>query len=135
MELSRVLVDTSAYSGFMRGNAGVVTAVRSAERLYLNTVVLGELRAGFAAGAHRDKNEAELRTFLQSPRVEVVALDAETSVFYAAIYGSLRAAGTPIPANDLWIAATAMQHGLCLLTMDAHFGRVQQIIVQHIESK
>lgn len=131
--MTRILLDTSAYSGFMRGVEKVVSAVQSTERIYFNPTVLGELRSGFAYGSRREKNEAELRSFLDSARVQVVSIDEDTSVFYAAIYGSLRSSGTPIPTNDLWIAASAMQHGLCLLTTDSHFRTVHQIIVQCVQ--
>ncbi len=95
----------------------------------LTPVVLGELRAGFVRGARRGKNEAELARFRESPRVEVVDLDAGTADRYAAIVESLRTAGAPIPTNDVWIAASAMQHGLRLLTTDTHFRHVAQVIV------
>jgi tRNA(fMet)-specific endonuclease VapC len=131
--MKRVLVDTSAYSAFMRGRKEVVEALQIAEHIFLNPIVLGELRAGFAAGGRREKNETELQQFLSSPRVAVALLDEETSVFYASIYSALRQAGTPIPTNDLWIASTAMQLGLCLLTTDAHFRRVQSIILECFE--
>ncbi len=114
----------------MRGRQNVVATVQAAERILVNPVVLGELRAGFAAGERREKNEAELISFLESPRVDVVSMNEDTSVFYAAIYVALRQAGTPIPSNDLWIAASAMQHGLCVVTTDTHFRKVQSIVLQ-----
>jgi len=131
--MKRILVDTSAYSAFMRGRQQVVEAFQIAERIFVNPIVLGELRAGFAAGGRREKNDAELQAFLNSPRVEVALIDEETSVFYASIYRALRQAGTPIPTNDLWIAASAMQHGLCLVTTDAHFQKVSSIILEFFD--
>jgi len=130
--MTRLLLDTSAYSAFMRGRQAVVTAVQEADRVYLNPIVLGELRAGFAAGTRSEENATELRSFVGSARVEVLPVDGETSLFCAAIASSLRESGVPIPANDLWIAATAMQHGLCVVTTDGHFGRVKQVIVRWI---
>jgi predicted nucleic acid-binding protein len=62
-------------------------------------------------------------------RVDTVSIDEHTSIFYAKILNDLKRAGTPIPSNDVWIAASAMQHGLVLLTADAHFQRIPQIIV------
>ena len=131
--MSRLLIDTSAYSGFKRGQDEIVRAVQEADRLFLNGIVLGELRAGFILGNRSEENEAELQSFLRSPRVEVLSIDEETSHFCAAIYRALRQAGTPIPSNDLWISASAMQHGLCVLTTDSHFKSVQQILVRCLD--
>ena len=132
--MTRVMLDTSAYSAFMRGQAEVKVALQRAEEIYLNPIVLGELLAGFIRGKQRRKNEGELRTFLASPRVHVLTLDQDTADRYAVILNSLWRAGIPIPSNDLWIAASAMQHGLRILTMDAHYQRVPQVIVDYIES-
>jgi predicted nucleic acid-binding protein len=95
-------------------------------------VVLGELRAGFMRGKWRVKNERELREFLSSPRVNVVGLDDATAERYAVILNSLWKTGTPIPTNDIWIAASAMQHGLRILTLDAHYQKVSQVIVDYV---
>ena len=129
--MTRVLLDTSGYSAFMRGHAEVVAAVQEADEICLNPVVLGELIAGFIGGKRRKKNESELKTFLQSLRVKVLDVNSETAERYAVILNSLWKAGTPIPTNDIWIAATAMQHGLHLLTTDAHYQEVSQIIVSY----
>jgi len=131
--MTRLLTDTSAYSAFRRGNADVVQALRTADRIFVSVISLGELRGGFAVGTRHAKNESELQSFLRAPRVEVLVLDSETSIYYAAIYAALRNAGTPIPVNDLWIAASAMQHGLPIITTDSDFLKVSQIIVQLIQ--
>ena len=127
--MNRVLLDTSAYSALMRGDARVLEALREADEVCVTPVILGELRAGFMGGGKRKANEAALREFLGSPRARVIPLDEGTSERYAVILHALRQAGTPIPANDLWIAASAMQHGLKVLTTDAHFVKVQQIVL------
>lgn len=133
MALIEVLLDTSGYSAFLRGHEGVGEAVRRADLLCVNPVIMGELIDGFENGGRKEKNYAELRKFLSSPRVDVVDIDVETSTRYATILGALRKAGTPIPTNDLWIAASAMQHGLRVVTTDAHFLRVPQILVDRFE--
>ena len=120
-----LLVDTNAYSAFMRGDAAVFETVAHAERLYLNAVVLGELLGGFAAGTREAANRAELSQFLASPRVGLLPITADTADSYALVYGALRRKGQPIPANDLWIAARALEHGCALLTLDAHFRQVE----------
>ena len=130
MEKNKVMLDTSAYSAYLRGNEDIKRAVQEADEIYLNPVVLGELYAGLAHGGKEKKNRDILREFLASPRVQVAVIDEETSERYAAIIAYLWVKGTPIPTNDLWIAATAMQYGLKLVTTDGHYRQVPQIIVE-----
>lgn len=130
MEKIKVMLDTSAYSAYLRGNAEVQQALREADEIYLNPVVLGELSAGFSHGNREKKNRDILKEFLASPRVQVAVIDEETAERYAAILNYLRSKGTPLPTSDLWIAATAMQYGLKLITTDSHFRNVPQIIVE-----
>lgn len=129
--MSRVLLDTSAYSAFMRGDEAVKEVLQRVDAIYLNAVVLGELRVGFLRGRAKQKNEERLRQFLASSRVSIVAVDDETAERYAVILNGLWTAGTPIPTNDIWIAASAMQFGLTVLTTDAHFLKIPQILVSH----
>jgi tRNA(fMet)-specific endonuclease VapC len=128
----RILLDTSAYSSFMRGNQEIKEALQSTDSIALNPIVLGELQAGFQQGRHSEKNKNTLKQFLASPRVHVVAMDEETAERYAVILNSLWEIGRPIPTNDLWIAASAMQYGLTILTTDAHFKHVAQVLVHHV---
>ncbi|MBI2998468.1 MAG: type II toxin-antitoxin system VapC family toxin [Deltaproteobacteria bacterium] len=130
--MTRLMLDTSAYSAFMRGHPEVRLALQHADEIYLNPIILGELLTGFLKGKRKKKNEKELQAFLLSPRVSVVDLDEDTSERYAVILNSLWKAGTPIPTNDIWIAASAMQHGVRLLTGDAHYQRVTQVLVDYI---
>jgi predicted nucleic acid-binding protein len=116
----------------MRNHPQCVDALREADEIYLNSIVLGELLSGFVTGARREKNEAELARFLASSRVNLLDVDESTAERYALIFATLRAQGTPIPTNDLWIAASAMEHGLRLLTLDGHFTRVPQILTQFV---
>jgi predicted nucleic acid-binding protein len=129
----RVSLDTSAYSAFMRGHPIAKETLQRADFIVFNPIVLGELRAGFHRGRQKEKNGKLLRQFLASPRVHVSQIDEETSERYAVILNALWTIGRPIPTNDLWVAATAMQHGLIVVTTDAHFQQVAQIIVQFIE--
>lgn len=132
MEVNRILADTSAYSAFMSGHGGAVAAIQEAEQIYVNPVIIGELLTGFLRGSRTKKNEQELQEFLASPRVRELDVDRGTARRYAIILNALWKAGTPIPTNDIWIAATAMQHGLELLTLDAHYLKVSQIVVRHM---
>jgi predicted nucleic acid-binding protein len=131
--MTAVIVDTSAYSASRKGHAGLAEALRVAELVAVNAVVVGELLAGFQGGSRRRENEADLARFLSNPRVSLLPIDRETAERYAAISNSLREAGTPIPTNDVWIAASAMQHGLTLVTTDAHFLKVPQVLVRYFE--
>jgi tRNA(fMet)-specific endonuclease VapC len=128
--VSRILLDTSAYSAFLSGHAAVVESVRQADEIYLNPIILGEMLAGFRKGTHRSRNEEELSRFLGSPRVAILDLDEESSERYATILDYLRKKGTPIATHDLWIAATAMQYGLRVVTLDSDFEKVPQILVE-----
>jgi tRNA(fMet)-specific endonuclease VapC len=123
-----VALDTNAYSDFMRGEPSRVQIVRSAHHLHIPLIVLGELRAGFAAGSQKVANAANLQRFLASPRVSVLLPDEQTTHHYAQLYLQLRTAGVAIPTNDLWIASLAVQHSLVLCTSDAHFQHLPQVI-------
>jgi tRNA(fMet)-specific endonuclease VapC len=123
----KLVLDTNAYRAFLEGRGGVVEKVQRADVLVLPVPVMAELRAGFAHGTRGRQNEAVLARFLDSPRVEVVPCDADTTVFYAQLYAQLRRQGTPIPINDVWIAALTLQHHGELLTFDADFDALPQL--------
>jgi predicted nucleic acid-binding protein len=119
-----VVLDTNAYVAFKRGDDDVLAVLRRAERLWLPVVVLGELLAGFAAGNREAANREALAAFLESPRVATLPVTDLTADHYALIFADLRRKGRPIPSNDLWIAASTLEQGAALLTLDAHFAAV-----------
>ena len=125
--MSAYCLDTSAYSNFRRGNEEVATLLDQAELVGVPTVALGELRTGFLLGGRRQRNETELDAFLDNPVVQVLPVDSETSRHYAGIVAELRKAGTPLPTNDIWIAATAARNGTTVLTCDDHFERIARV--------
>jgi tRNA(fMet)-specific endonuclease VapC len=125
--VTRLCLDTSAYSHFKRGDAAVRAAITSARWVGVPTVVLGELRTGFALGKRRDDLEQELQTFLDHPVVHVLAVDDTASRHYAQLVVALRRAGTSLPTNDIWIASVAQRESATVLTYDAHFRAIEQV--------
>lgn len=123
----KLALDTNRYSDLCRDEPEVVRIVEEAERVCLPFVVLAELRAGFAMGAHALENERVLRRFLIKPGVEILWPGEATTRCYASLYRQLRRQGTPIPSNDLWIGALVVEHDLVFLTRDAHFRHLPQL--------
>ncbi|MBL0715231.1 MAG: type II toxin-antitoxin system VapC family toxin [Desulfosarcina sp.] len=126
--MNKVLIDTNIYSLAMKGNTKVVYALRKLDQIGFSAVSAGELFSGFKSGRHEDINREELNYFMDSPRVVVHAIDVETADFYASILNNLKVAGTPIPTNDIWIAAVAFQHGYKLFTKDKHFDLIPGLV-------
>jgi tRNA(fMet)-specific endonuclease VapC len=123
----RLALDTNRYTDLCRGKAEVVETVEQADEVWLPFIVLAELRAGFAVGSQGPRNEAILRRFLLKPGVDVLYADEQTTYHYANVYRQLRTQGTPIPTNDMWIAALVLQHSLGLCDRDAHFDALPQL--------
>ena len=123
----RLALDTNRYTDLVQGDAQVAECVESADEVWLPFIVLAELHAGFSVGSKGADNEAALRRFLFKPSVEVLYADEQTTHHYASVYRQLRKQGTPIPANDMWIAALVLQHSLTLCARDAHFDALPQI--------
>ena len=124
MEIKRVLIDTNIYIEFLRGNENINNILSSADFIAFSVISIGEILAGFKIWSDEKKYLNELDEFLYSPRLIIYDIDSETSEFYAKIHNELRIAGNPIPTNDMWIAALALQHGIKLLTNDRHFTKV-----------
>jgi len=123
----RVALDTSRYADLCRGDEQVVATLETADSVHLPFVVLAELRAGFAVGRHGARNERVLRQFLMKDGVALLFPDDQTTHHYATVFRQLREQGTPIPTNDIWIAALVLQHNLALCARDRHFGHLPQL--------
>jgi tRNA(fMet)-specific endonuclease VapC len=122
--MRKVLIDTKIYSLAMRGYGSVVDILRKIDLIGFSVVSIGELYSGFKGGRFEPKNREELNLFLDSPRVVVHSIDEGAADFYASILNNLKTAGTPIPTNDIWIAASAFQHGYTLFSKDKHFNLI-----------
>lgn len=129
MEIKRVLIDTNIYSELLRGNRSVANLLKKPDIIAFSVISIAELLSGFKNGGREKENLEELDQFIYSPRVVIYDIDSETSEFYAKIYDELKRSGDPIPTNDLWIAALALQHGTKLFTMDKHFRKVQGLFL------
>lgn len=129
--MKKIQIDTNSYAAFKRNNPVALEILRTAEYIGISVVVLGELLGGFKGGSKEKKNIEELNKFLDSPRVYVLQIDEETAEFYARIYWGLKKKGKPIPSNDMWVAASAMRHGLSLFTFDEHFNLIDGLILKN----
>ena len=123
----KIALDTNCYRAFCAGDREVLDRVQLAERVVLPFVTLGELRAGFRYGTRAGENERVLQRFLRRPRVGVLYASEDTTRHYAHLFVQLRRQGTPIPVNDLWIAALVTEHGFDLYSRDGHFDHLPQL--------
>lgn len=123
----RLALDTNRYVDLCRGDPAVVDRVARAEQLFMPFVVMGELRAGFRLGQKTRGNERTLQRFLAMPSVHILFPTESTTVHYADVFGQLREQGTPVPTNDMWIAALVLEHRLTLYSRDEHFRHLPQL--------
>ena len=123
----KLALDTNRYTDLFKGDVHISEKVASADEIWLPFIVVAELRAGFSLGSKGAQNEAGLRRFLLKPGVDILYADEQTAHHYASIYRQLRHQGTPIPTNDMWIAALVLQHSLTLCVRDTHFDALPQI--------
>jgi tRNA(fMet)-specific endonuclease VapC len=126
------LLDTNAYAALKRGDEGVASLVRESTELVFSMVVVGELLFGFRNGARFDRNSRELDEFLEDARVGVLPVTRTTADRFGRIASALRRTGTPIPSNDIWIAAHAFESGAELVTFDGHFEAVEGLVWRHL---
>ncbi len=124
----KVALDTNRYGDFFAGRAASVDLLETASVVLLPFIVVGELRAGFGVGRKAAENDQRLRRFLAKEGVSVLYADDQTTQHYASVFRQLREQGTPIPTNDMWIAALVLQHNLALHDRDRHFDRLPQLV-------
>ncbi len=121
---NRLVLDTSAYSHFRRGHADVHEALVRAERVLIPVTVLGELEAAFQLGVRVRENRRALDDLLNEPFVQLLETTASVARHYGRVFSALKRGGTPLPVNDIWIAAATIDCGGTLLTFDRDFERV-----------
>ena len=123
-----ILFDTNAYASFKRNDAAIIEIIKHAELIGISPVVIGELMAGFDGGNKAKQNKIELQKFLESSRIVIYPITLDTAHFFSQIFCILKSIGKPIPTNDMWIAAQALEHGCVVCTNDKHFGFVEGLI-------
>lgn len=120
-----MILDTNALSALASKNPDLLARLRDSRRLAVTLISLGEYEYGIARSRLRNELQRWIQAFVQ--RAEVLCPDMATLSHYASVRGELRQAGTPIPANDCWIAALVRQHGLPILSRDQHFDLVDDV--------
>jgi len=124
----KILLDTNAYAALMRGDKKTASRIRRAERVFLSAIVAGELVFGFRNGSRFEKNMGDLEAFLENAYVEFLPVSLTTADRFGRIAASLRRKGTPLPTNDIWIAAHAVESGAELLSFDRHFELIEGLV-------
>lgn len=124
----RVALDTNRLTDLFHGDAELAERLGFCEEVWIPLVVLGEIKAGFYGGTQQGRNEALLSKLLAKATVRVLLPSPETAEQYARVFVQLKRAGTPIPDNDLWIAALVLEHNLVLISRDKHFDRIPQLL-------
>jgi predicted nucleic acid-binding protein len=123
-----ILIDTNAYAAFKRGEEAIIEIMQSVEKIGMSPIVLGELLGGFDHGSKSKQNRKELHQFLESSRISIFPITIDTANFYSHVYFSLKRKGQPIPTNDMWIAAQALENGCVVCTYDKHFSEIDGLI-------
>lgn len=122
-----LVIDTNAYSDLRRGNPRIEKIINTTSTTYVPVIVVAELKAGFLSGNRADINMQELGKFLETPGTQVLQINGDTADHYAKLASYLKKNGTPIPINDIWIAALCVQYDLPLLTSDSDFKKLPQV--------
>jgi len=130
MDGNKYFVDTNIIVEFLRGNPNAITYLQKNRNYLVSTIVFGELTFGVENAAQYVKHTKQLKDFMVD--VEIIKIDGETAKFYGKIKSELKKIGKPIPDNDIWIAALALQHNHTLVTIDAHFANVNLLQIKKI---
>ena len=122
----KISLDTNAYTKLMQGHKGIANELEKADELFLSTVAAGELFSGFTMGSKTKENTRIFEDFIDN-EATIIDITRNIADRYATIFKHLKTHGTPIPTNDIWIAALALEHSLVVYTRDTHFDHLPQI--------
>jgi predicted nucleic acid-binding protein len=128
----RVALDTNRLTDLFQGDAELAEFLATCDEVWIPLIVLAEIKAGFYGGTQHHRNEVLLRKLMAKPTVEVLLPGRETAEQYARLFVQLKRAGTPVPDNDLWIAALALENDLTLITRDRHFDNIPQLLTVRV---
>ncbi len=123
----RVAIDTNRLTDLFKGDADLASYLGTCYEVWLPFVVLGEIKAGFCGGTRQAQNELLLSRLLSRQTVRILYASRETAEQYARLFAQLKRAGKPVPDNDLWIAALALENDLALIARDGHFNQIPQL--------
>jgi tRNA(fMet)-specific endonuclease VapC len=121
-----VILDTNAVSSLFAGDPALADVLAARSRHHLPVIVIGEYRFGLLRSRHRERLGVLLATLIQES--SVLAVDLVTAEIYSQVREDLRASGRPIPENDVWIAALALQHRQPVVSRDDHFDSVPGLL-------
>ena len=119
--MNKILLDTHCYAAYLAGDNEILHVLTEAKTIFMSIFVLGELYAGFKGGTREKENKNILDTFLKKSSVVTLDASTETAELFGLVKDTLKQAGSPIPINDVWIAAHALEYGAVLVTRDKHF--------------
>jgi len=129
MEITTIIIDTDAYAAFKRGFHDAIDIVRQASCIIINPIVMGELSEGFLFMNNTEKHKQELDLFLTSPRVQTVNIEKDTTLYYSKIFKQLTEKHCPIPTNNIWVAASAMQYNAIIFSFDKSYKEIEGVRV------
>jgi tRNA(fMet)-specific endonuclease VapC len=127
--MRKIILDTNAYGKLLGGDEALLDVVGDAEVVYMSIFVLAELYAGFRGGTREEENRRRLRDFLGKSPVHILPADNQTAEVFGELYHRLKTVGKPIPINDLWIAAQAVEQGAFVVSYDDHFTAVPGLLL------
>ncbi len=129
----RFLLDTNVIIDHIGGFRHIPEAASKSEAMLLSQITIGEFKAGLDNTRKGRRNQESFEAFLRLPNVVEITLTPATTDLYAKVFRSLREAGRPIPGNDIWLAAQALEHGAVLVSRDSHFEAVANLQTMILE--
>jgi len=128
----KICIDTNIYSAFKKGNPNISELLETANEIYVPAIVMGELYAGFQLGTKLRDNTKDLKEFIEQPGIYIIDINDSIAERYGALIKILKDNGTPIPTNDIWIAATALENGARIASFDTHFKLIPGLMIIEI---